>query len=192
MSKTYWDQLNKDYHFEVRRDTDYLADLISRSGNSLLEHSVGTGSLINILRKKGWEGLYVGTDYAENFLKWAKENNPDEHFVEQNLFNKHSYKCDSFDCVAVHHGLEYVYPYRLALEEMKRIARKYVFITFWVPFTDGENQIRFNEEKKWNVNFYNKDEWFKTLEEIGLDIECEVEFKEYDRYNKLFILSPCK
>lgn len=184
--KTYWDTLNRTYNYKETPDLDYLTDFINRNCQSIVEFSTGAGIIPTMLRNRGWRGLYTGTDYCDSFLGWAKENNPEEKFIKEDLLGEISLGDNYTDACVVHHGMEYVYPYKLALEEMKRIAKKYVLITFWVPF-GTKNEIRFNEEGKWNVNFYEREEFYKTLEEVGLKIVREVTFKD-THYNHLLIL----
>ncbi len=193
MELTYWDTLSTDYHFFETDDTKYLVDkIIDLDIKSLFEGSVGSGTIPNSLRKKGWEGIYLGSDYCEMFLKAAKENNPDENFIEVDFLKPIPLPNNCYECSVVRHGLEYVYPYELALKELKRISSKYVLIDFWVPFFDDRpNQIRFNYEKGWNVNFYNKKEFLDTLSRVGLEIEEDVvvENSHDNKSNYIYLLS---
>ena len=167
---TYWDTLDKSYQYREMGDTRYMVDtIIKDKAESVFECSVGSGILITLLRKYGFKGDYLGSDYAEIFLNHAKENNPDETFMEADLSNIIDLPDNSYDVVAVRHGLEYVFPYDIALAEMKRIAKRYVLIGFWVDFTSG-NQIRFNKGGRWNVNYYDKKQFYDTLDKLGYEI----------------------
>lgn len=197
MKDTYWDEIadfGPDYHYEESVDTEILVSLILKRCNSVFECSVGTGIIPAMLRNAGFKGDYLGSDYAEKFIQSAQSHNPDEQFIFVDLFAPIPLPDNSYDCCVVHHGLDYVYPYRLALEELKRVAKKYIFITFWVGFPDNdENNIRFNEEGKWNVNYYSKTEFYKTLEELNLEVEQDIEMLGSDKkYNHILILKVCE
>ena len=163
---TYWDKLSQDYQFENTKDVDFLTDMILQNDNtSIFEASVGSGIIPKILREKGFEGKYLGSDYCQVFIDAAKANNPKEEFIAVDLLDYIDAPDKSFDACVVRHGLEYVFPYRNALAEMKRVAKKYIYIMFWVDFVE-ENRIRFNEDGNWNVNYYKRSEWEQILNEL--------------------------
>ncbi len=164
IEKSYWDNVDKGYHFVDTREYEFLTSLLINA-ESIFEASVGTGKIIDMLRRKGWKGKYLGSDYVNNFIEAAKEHNPKEEFIKVDLREPISLPDNSFDYSIIHHGLEYVYPYELALKELARITKKYVFISMWIELSNS-NKIRFNEEGKWNVNYYDKDEFDKITSQI--------------------------
>lgn len=192
MKTPYWDNisLNANYNFVETDDVRYLVLKILQDCDSVFECSVGTGIIPKLLRAKNFNGEYLGSDYSDAFLKFAGQNNPTETFVEMDLSQPFGLNDKSFDCVVIRHGLEYVYPYKPALEEFKRIARKYIFIIFWVDFMPA-NQIRFNDEGKWNVNYYSKDEFYNTLKELQLEVvedKTILSAKQGGKYNHFLML----
>ena len=196
MKETYWDKtkLDKNYHYEENFVLQSIVHFIlNNECESVFEAAVGSGIIPTMLRKRGFAGRYLGSDYCSCFLKAAKENNQLEQFIEADLANEISLPDKSFDVSVVNHGLDYVYPYKTALEELKRITRHFVIITFWQGFIE-KNSIRFNEEKGWQVNNYEKEEWERTLKEVGLTKFIDAEFFTYQgktqRYNHLIILKP--
>lgn len=186
--KTYWDDLSPTYHYEENRELKFLVDFLAANANSVFEAAVGSGIIATMLRKAGWKGIYLGSDYADTFITGAKNNNPEEAFIKVDLREKIDNVVDkSFDIAVVHHGLEYVYPYELALRELKRISKKYVVISMWVGLMP-ENNIRFNEEKKWNVNYYSREEFYKITKEIFGDPVMEAAVRNEDnRINNWYI-----
>jgi ubiquinone/menaquinone biosynthesis C-methylase UbiE len=158
--------------------------------DSIFEASVGTGIIPTILRTKGWQGKYLGSDYTKGFLEAAKLNNPKEEFIEVDLLKPINLPDKSYDVSVVHHGIEYVYPYEPALWELKRISKKYVCISMWVPLGNQDN-IRFNEAGNWNVNFYDKTIFLATLIKVFGDnnIAIKAEVKTEDgKINYWYIL----
>ena len=175
---TYWDSLDKSYQYREMGDTRHIVNtIIEDKTESVLECSVGSGILITLLRKYGYDGIYLGSDYCDAFLNSAQENNPDEKFMEIDLSGSISLPYKSYDTVVVRHGLEYVFPYDVALAEMKRIAKKFVIIGLWVDFKNG-NDIRFTEERGWNVNYYDRKQFYDTIEKLGYNI-VEDEIKDW-------------
>ena len=192
--KTYWDNLGQEYQFISTQTLQMIVGFIlDNKPESIFEASTGTGILPTMLRRNGYQGSYLGSDYCDAFLKHAKANNPDEDFMKTNLYKPIGTNDKQFDVSVVHHGMDYVYPYKLAFEELKRITKKYVIITIWREFID-ENNIKFNEKGDWNVNDYQADEWYKTIEEVGLKVVVDAEIKEFNHkyqkyvYNHLFVL----
>jgi len=188
--KTYWDNLSHDYQFCPTNDLDFVCDFLKDNAESVMEFSSGSGYLIKMLRDKGWKGFYIGSDYNDNFIKASQENNPNEFFCKIDLSQPIDRPSQSSDICVIRHGLEYVYPYRLALSEMKRIAKKFIVLDFWVNFTE-ENRIVFNEEGKWNVNYYSKKEFDETLKELNLDVFLFQNVRNSNsKVNYIYILKP--
>jgi ubiquinone/menaquinone biosynthesis C-methylase UbiE len=192
--KTYWDNLRQDYQYVSTQTLQMIVGFIlDNKPESVFEASTGTGILPAMLRRNGYKEKYLGSDYCENFIKHAKANNPKESFVEIDLYEPIGMENNSFDISVVHHGIDYVYPYKLAFEELKRITKKYVIITIWREFVD-KNLIRFNEKGGWNVNDYEASEWYKMIEDVGLEVVVDAKITEFNEkygkevYNHLFVL----
>lgn len=194
MQEIYWDRLAKDYQFYSTPTLEFIANfIINREFNKVFEASSGTGYFIKLLRGYGYKGEYTGSDYCDTFINASRLNNPDERFIKVNLMNKIAIAENDFDVSVVHHGIDYVYPYKKAFKELKRISSKYVVMTLWRAFVD-DNHIGFTEEGGWNVNDYEKKEWYKEIDKAGYKIIIDADIKEWNAkyqkivYNHLFIL----
>jgi len=194
MKQTYWDNLGREYQFYSTPTLEMIVGFILSNGCcKVFEASSGTGHFIKTLRHAGYRGEFIGSDYCESFLNSSKENNREEEFVLADLSDDLLFGDNQFDISVVHHGLDYVYPYQKAFKELKRISNDFVAITLWQPFIE-KNEIRFNEEGKWNVNCYEREEWYETLKNAGYHILVDAEISEWNQkyqkqvYNHLFIL----
>lgn len=183
--KTFWDNLGQDYQFRPTQTLEMIVGFIlNNKPDSVFEASTGTGILPTMLRNNGYAGSYLGSDYCDVFINHAKANNPTEKFVEVDLFKPIGIEDNSHDIFVVHHGMDYVYPYKPAFEELARITKKFVIITLWRPFVES-NQIRFTEASGWNVNDYERDEWYQAIQDAGLEIYVDAEINEFnDKYQK--------
>ncbi len=194
MQKTYWDNLGQDYQFYSTPTLEFIASFIyNHNLDFVFEASCGTGYFIKLLRHISFSGNYLGSDYCNSFLKSAKANNPKENYCKANLYEEIDIQSNVFDVSVVHHGMDYVYPYRTALKELKRISKEYVIITLWQSFND-KNRIGFTEEHDWQVNQYARAEWYDELKAAGYKIVVDAEINEWNEkygkyvYNHLFIL----
>lgn len=102
---------------------------IPLKGKTILDVGCGTGSWIATLNRYGLE-KGVGADFSKKMLAEAGKNYPALEFVHQNGENLSAFADNSFDLVTatfVLHGMKA--PKRaLLLEEMKRVAKKFVVI----------------------------------------------------------------
>jgi ubiquinone/menaquinone biosynthesis C-methylase UbiE len=169
--KDYWaENTDENYQFRETRELQFLVDFLRCNAESIFEASIGTGIIPFMLRKANWDGKYVGSDYTKHFVNAASIHNPKEQIIMADLLRPINIQDKSFDICVIHHGLEYVYPYKPAIEELKRLAKKYVVISMWQPLF-SRNVIRFNKEGKWNVNFYEEQEFRKTIGDTVLEAE---------------------
>lgn len=86
---------------ELRRTGPHLQHKMQ-----LLDAGCGNGRLINWLRKKNFQGKYLGIDSSEGLLEKAKQNFPKEKFQKIDLLDFK--ELESFDlvfCIAVLHHL---------------------------------------------------------------------------------------
>lgn len=188
------ENLGKGYQFNSTPTIDYeIQFILNNNISSVFECATGTGIIPKLLRAKGFQGKYLGSDYSDVFLGHAKENNGMEVFTRVDLGSKIEIESKSYDCSIIHHGLDYVYPYEEAMNELSRITRGYVIFCLWQPF-DDKNSIKYNEAGKWNVNRYEKKEWYDTLKKYFSRIIFDGEITEWNEvyqkqvYNHLFIL----
>lgn len=190
MKNTWWEKLQKDYQYFSTPSLEIIAGFIlAKKVESIFEGACGSGYFPTLLRQLGYQGKYLGSDYADIFLEAAKEHNPSEEFIEVDLTKNISLDNKTYDTALVNHGLESVYPYKHTFEELKRITRRFIIINTWVTLVDINNNIRW-EENKGMVNTYNKAEWYQTLKDVGLNIYLDAEIRDdKNRYNHLFILT---
>lgn len=182
MSKNVWKERGEKYHFfETTPVYEFLSGFIEKECESVFEGAVGSGSFPAILRKNGWKGKYLGSDYSEKFLESALINNPYEDFVFQDLKDTIKQEDNSFDCCVVINGIDYIYPYQPVIQELKRVAKKYIIIDLWQDFLP-EKRIHFNEEYKWGVNTYDYKEWYQMIEDLDLKIIVDADIKYYNKY----------
>ena len=192
--KTYWDNLGPGYQFYSTSTLEMIGGFIlANKCQSVFEASTGTGYFPKLLRDSGYMGEYLGSDYCDSFLGWARENNPKENFIKIDLGQELPVSVSRVDVSVVHHGLDYVYPYRTALKELARVSKKYVVVTLWQKF-DKDNHIRFTKQGGWNVNIYRAEEWYDEISSIFKNIIVDAEIVEWNDkyskfvYNHLFVL----
>lgn len=196
LDNSIWQTIEGNYHFWQTPLIEYLSYFFIDKCHSVYEFGCGSGSLIYTARNKGYLGGYLGTDYSDNLLKMARHNNPQESFKIFNLLTDTDEE-NIVDCTVCLDTFDNVYPYKHGLEQMRKLSKKYAVITLWQGFL-ANNNIRFNEAGGWNVNAYAKDEWYKTLEEVGFKILVDAEMNHYVEqlgrlfYQHLFILDVCK
>ncbi len=174
-----WQKIEGNYHYLDTPTLQFICGFIENGCYSVFEAGCGSGSLPNILQKRGnYKGGYVGSDYTDAFLKMAKKNLPDHAFMKANLLEHIDLIDNSFDCCVALDVFDNVYPYENGFKELRRISKKYVIITLWQEFIN-HNIIKFNEEGKWGVNTYDKKEWYDTLEKIGYKIIVDADIHQF-------------
>ncbi|HFB62178.1 MAG TPA: class I SAM-dependent methyltransferase [Bacteroidetes bacterium] len=121
--------IDKGTHQTYQKMAGQLNTRIPLKGKSILDVGCGTGSWLAALSrfdlKKG-----VGVDFSKKMLAEAKKNHPALEFIQQNGENLSAFADDSFDVVTatfVLHGMQ-AGKRALLLEEMKRVAKKFVVI----------------------------------------------------------------
>ena len=169
---TIWDGCGQSYQYKEYADLKFIVDEILKDGSSVFEGATGTGMFPTMLRKYGFKGRYLGSDYVDTFLEHARANNPNEQFMKVDLINAIPLPDKSYDYFIVRHGMEHVYPFDTFFAEAKRITRKKVILSFWIDLKEN-TQIRYNEEGKWNVNYYSRKEFFDCAAKGGLVLVAE-------------------
>lgn len=88
MKKSFKEHNKKFTYLANVENQDFIADLIVKGNyRSLLDLGCYHGTLIANLRQRGWTGLYTGVDVDPLVLEKAKEKNPNEFFVYQDVLN---------------------------------------------------------------------------------------------------------
>lgn len=215
--KDYWSTItegNKLYQMGVQSHRVYLLDEMKHFRiESFLDVGCGTGPLYelisNIVEKPvpgivpqntlKWPFIYKGVDPSPAMIQTCKKHFPEGNFMVENATNLSIETDASFDAVVFLHSFDYIYDYKLALEEARRVAKKYVIICLWQPLEDTEDH-RLNNTKNgvenvdWSTARLQHFSWRKfqeELPEIGFQVvekKDDAEINQEGRHNTLIIL----
>lgn len=110
---------------------------------------------------------YTGIDFTPSFIDEAMENHPDQEFRVAHVMDI-PFKDNSFDVVYTRHSLEHVSDPHVELDEMFRLAKKYVIIG-WFRLVDTETklQVKSNKFGEYPLHDLNREEFTKRIEEWG-------------------------
>lgn len=117
--------LQKDYYIIC----ESVNKKIPMSNYTVLDIGTGTGAWLSAIAKYSNKKV-VGTDFSQKMIDQARIKHPEFEFVLSDGENLSSFADDSFDIVTasfVLHGMK-AEQRAIVLKEMKRVARKYVFI----------------------------------------------------------------
>lgn len=183
VTATYWDDaVGKEYQYTSNFELEVLCDLLKNNSESIFEVSTGSGIIPTILRRKGYDGKYLGSDYAQIFLDSAKEHNPNEEFIYVDLLKDIDLPDKSFDSTVLHHGIEYIYPYENGFKEIARVTKKFFFLSIWFEMGEGD-RIRPQVIGDYNANFYDKQTFINTA--LKYFSSLAIEAKVYNAPNKV-------
>ena len=145
-----------------------LSELKSLKPKTVLDVGCGTGYITSIMSQE-LDSTVIGCDMDSNRISFARGNFGQEVIIAD--ITHLPFKDNSFDAVVASEIIEHIHSTDAALNEIKRLAKKYVVIT--VPnepyfrianFLRGKNITRFGNPTD-HVNHYNK----KSLKQL-LDI----------------------
>lgn len=167
---------------KVNESRFWILDKIKEQANkkgrykvkSVLEVGCGIGLDIEELSKEIVPFDYSGCDFTKKFVEeLQKKYGKDMFFVEdaQNL----SFDDKMFDCVYCRHLIEHCENPTKALEEILRVAKKFVVIG-WFRINDNPTELGFAENKygKFPQSSLNRDEMKAIVEQYGKIIEVEI------------------
>ena len=101
--------------------------LLSKTNNVTTAHEIGIGEGLSTLRLDRMVENLSASEYVEELLNIAKKNNPKINICQESAYQL-KYKNSSVDLVFLLEVLEHLdYP-ELALEELKRISKKYLIL----------------------------------------------------------------
>lgn len=101
--------------------------LLSKTNNVTTAHEIGIGEGLSTLRLDRMVENLSASEYVEELLNIAKKNNPKINIFQESAYQLR-YKNSSVDLVFLLEVLEHLdYP-ELALEELKRISKKYLIL----------------------------------------------------------------
>jgi ubiquinone/menaquinone biosynthesis C-methylase UbiE len=170
----WWEEnLDKEVSLEVFQN--WLGDVDSPSRLEMRRHVLRMGyeSIVDIpcglcidysgFKKDGISIDYLGIDITPKLVGIAQKKNIN---AIQGSIENIPKSDSSFDMAYARHILEHLDDYRLALFELIRVAKKEVFITFFIQPKEGENNIDLalcNHQYLYH-NTYNKREIESCLE----------------------------
>lgn len=110
---------------------------------------------------------YTGIDFTPSFIEEAQATHPDHDFRVDDAMDI-QFKDNSFDVVYTRHSLEHLDdPYK-GLDEILRLAKKYVIIGwFRLVDTETKKQIRSNKFGEYPLHDLNREEFQKKVESWG-------------------------
>ena len=113
----------------------YLVDSYFKSVEKLLEkatnitnaHEIGSGEGRSTMRLNKMVPNLTASEYVEDLVVLAKKNNPETNVFQESVYSL-QYKDESVDVVFLLEVLEHLdYP-EAALEEIKRVSKKYLIL----------------------------------------------------------------
>lgn len=110
---------------------------------------------------------YTGIDFTPAFIREAEEHHPEQNFLVADAMNI-PFEDNSFDVVYTRHSLEHVSDPHKELDEMFRLAKKYIIIG-WFRLVDGptELKMRSNTNGEYPLHDLNRDEFTNRINEWG-------------------------
>lgn len=101
--------------------------LIKKANNINYAHEIGSGEGRSTMRLNKIVSNLTASEYAEDLVEIAKKNNPHLNIFQESAY-KLKYTNSSVDLVFLLEVLEHLdYP-EIALEEIKRVSKKYLII----------------------------------------------------------------
>lgn len=101
--------------------------LILKANNIELAHEIGVGEGRSTMRLSKMVPNLTASEYVEQLVKLAKINNPSLTVFQESVYNL-NYKNSSVDLILLLEVLEHLDFPKIALEEIKRVSRKYLII----------------------------------------------------------------
>lgn len=114
--------------------------LPAKKDGRLLDVGCGSGSTIQILEQKGWNG--VGIDFDRKAIENAKKKNIEVYCGD--IFSQ-SFPDDSFDAIIMNHVIEHLPSPILHLQECKRILKKNGTFVAITPNAESRGHAKYKE-----------------------------------------------
>ena len=115
----YWSRYFEPFFLPLYKKT--IEQLQLSENSSLLDAGCGSGMFAHMAISKG--ALVVGVDAAEGLLKVARERNPKNNFLEEDLESL-PFAQESFDVVTGFNSFQYAGNFTGALTEAKRVLKE--------------------------------------------------------------------
>ncbi|WP_340064250.1 class I SAM-dependent methyltransferase [Ascidiimonas aurantiaca] len=111
----------------VNRYFESVGRLLEKTENVSSAHEIGAGEGRSTIRLRKMIPNITASEYVERLVELAKKNNPDTHIFQESVYEL-SYNNASVDLVFLLEVLEHLdYP-EVALEEIKRVSKKYLIL----------------------------------------------------------------
>lgn len=141
-----------------------------QDASSYLEVGCGPGWNYGSIKKQYPNLSYTGIDITPKFIQTAKKRYPEGNFLVGDvhdlveLFGENSY-----DVVSARHLLEHLEDFRQPLKQMFSVARRKVFITFYIPpqpMDRSMEKVDLHCERKFHTYMYNYDLIMEFVEKV--------------------------
>jgi len=186
MAETWWDHRVNHLHYgdSINHPSRVWLMGTVREG-SVLEVGCGSGyDYQNLHGAHGSAIAYRGYDYCENFVKACQAKFPEGDFRVGNIFSLPEQTC-SWDTVFARHVIEHTRNWKIAIEELFRIARKRAIVIIWRPLSPHPSFCKDHGKDAYCWDF-NETEFWAELKKLTSDIQhCGFEGQNY---NHCFIL----
>lgn len=141
-----------------------IVGAVAEVGGSVLDVGCATGITYEYIKPTGIE--YVGVDFTEKFLVWARELNPEIDVRIGSAFDL-PFPDGSFSTVFCKAVLEHQHPddYPKIVREMARVAEKQVIIGFFMA-PRGKTTILLTKKEGLYANRYGKKEVVDLIESL--------------------------
>lgn len=200
--RSFWDSFESPYQMGPQKHRTYMLDLLAEYGvESLLDVGAGTGPVYELIVQRHQPIIYKGTDYSPAMIEIAKELFPEGNWEVEDARDLDEID-NTWDCVLLMHALDHLDNYQAAIAEAARVAKRYVCIILWRPFTaEGTNlndrnmMNKKDGEEPWedtHLQEYSKEaletEFQKNLLKIVHIAEGEAINSDASHYNFLYLL----
>jgi ubiquinone/menaquinone biosynthesis C-methylase UbiE len=99
---------------------------------------------------------------------------------------------ETFQCVVLKDVLEHMEDFRPFLYEAARVSSKYVIVSNFIPWTEGNTIIR-REPQGYYHNLYARTEVYDFAQQLGLEVKQIISTLEKDaRPNEIVVFEVCK
>jgi ubiquinone/menaquinone biosynthesis C-methylase UbiE len=195
---TYWEDLAKSGPFNMHQTEhrNKAVDLLKEYNvTSVLDVGCGSGPNYKMIKDKGIEIKYKGTDVTHGFIEMSRKMFPEAEWDIQDIRDLKE-KDNSWDCTMVVHVLDHVRDYEKAISELCRVSSRLVILDIWRPFTTtmatqviDRNDWAGDWEETWLVTF-NREHLESIFKKLGMEIVYTENFpnEPHDHHSFIYVL----
>ncbi len=137
----------------------FISDIKDLKPKTILDVGCGEGFTLDLLQKQGIGEKLEGVDFLKTAIDIGKKERPHIHLKEGSIYNL-PYKDNSFDLVICSEVLEHLEDTQKALNELRRVTRKYVVLSVPnEPFFMLANFIRGKNWSRWGNDIEHINHW---------------------------------